>query len=110
MEFESEKDVARHLPRFIDSYNERRLHSATPLRHAGAVSHGGVTQTKWPPPNPVRFSCYRLSISMPRRLPRRRDRSRYPQGFRGHSRPRATSGGVAPSGMILGAEPIGLAL
>ena len=44
MAFESEKDVARHLPRFIDSYNERRLHSATPLRHAGAVSHGGVTQ------------------------------------------------------------------
>ena len=28
MAFESEKDVARHLPRFIDSYNERRLHSA----------------------------------------------------------------------------------
>ena len=28
MPFESEEDVARHLPRFIDSYNERRLHSA----------------------------------------------------------------------------------
>ena len=28
MAFESEKDVARHLPRFIDSYNEKRLHSA----------------------------------------------------------------------------------
>ena len=28
MAFESEKDVARHLPRFIDSYHERRLHSA----------------------------------------------------------------------------------
>ncbi len=28
MAFESEEDVARHLPRFIDSYNERRLHSA----------------------------------------------------------------------------------
>ena len=27
----------------------------TPLRHAGAVRHGGVTQTKWPPPNPARF-------------------------------------------------------
>ena len=27
----------------------------TPLRHAGAVSHGGVTQTKWSPPNPARF-------------------------------------------------------
>ena len=26
--FESEEDVARHLPRFIDSYNESRLHSA----------------------------------------------------------------------------------
>ena len=26
--FESEEDVAGHLPRFIDSYNERRLHSA----------------------------------------------------------------------------------
>ena len=26
--FETEDDVARHLPRFIDSYNERRLHSA----------------------------------------------------------------------------------
>ena len=28
MAFESEKDVARHLPRFSDSYNERRLYSA----------------------------------------------------------------------------------
>ena len=28
MAFESEEDVAGHLPRFIDSYNERRLHSA----------------------------------------------------------------------------------
>ena len=28
MAFESEGDVARYLPRFIDSYNERRLHSA----------------------------------------------------------------------------------
>ena len=28
MAFESEEDVSRHLPRFIDSYNERRLHSA----------------------------------------------------------------------------------
>ena len=28
MAFESEEDVACHLPRFIDSYNERRLHSA----------------------------------------------------------------------------------
>ena len=27
----------------------------TPLRHAGAVRHGGVIQTKWPPPNPARF-------------------------------------------------------
>ena len=27
MAFESKEDVARHLPRFIDSYNERRLHS-----------------------------------------------------------------------------------
>ena len=26
--FESAEDVAEHLPRFIDSYNERRLHSA----------------------------------------------------------------------------------
>ena len=26
--FESEEDIARHLPRFIDSYNGRRLHSA----------------------------------------------------------------------------------
>ena len=26
--FERAEDVARHLPRFIDSYNERRLHSA----------------------------------------------------------------------------------
>ena len=30
MAFESEEDVVRHLPRFIDSYNERRLHSAVP--------------------------------------------------------------------------------
>ena len=28
MAFESAEDVACHLPRFIDSYNERRLHSA----------------------------------------------------------------------------------
>ena len=28
----------------------------TPLRHARAVRHGGVTQTKWPPTNPGRFS------------------------------------------------------
>ncbi len=28
MAFESEEDVAGHLPRFIDSYNARRLHSA----------------------------------------------------------------------------------
>ena len=28
MAFESAEDVAEHLPCFIDSYNERRLHSA----------------------------------------------------------------------------------
>ena len=28
MAFESADDVAEHLPHFIDSYNERRLHSA----------------------------------------------------------------------------------
>ena len=28
MAFESAEDVAEHLPRLIDSYNERRLHSA----------------------------------------------------------------------------------
>ena len=28
MAFERSEDVAEHLPRFIDSYNERRLHSA----------------------------------------------------------------------------------
>ena len=28
MALESAEDVAEHLPRFIDSYNERRLHSA----------------------------------------------------------------------------------
>ena len=28
MAFESAEDVACHLPRFIDNYNERRLHSA----------------------------------------------------------------------------------
>ena len=28
MAFESAEDVAEHLPRFIDSYNEKRLHSA----------------------------------------------------------------------------------
>ena len=28
MAFESAEDAAGHLPRFIDSYNERRLHSA----------------------------------------------------------------------------------
>ena len=28
MAFESADEVAEHLPRFFDSYNERRLHSA----------------------------------------------------------------------------------
>jgi putative transposase len=28
MAFETAEDVAHHLPSFIDSYNERRLHSA----------------------------------------------------------------------------------
>ena len=28
MAFENAEDVAEHLPRFTDSYNERRLHSA----------------------------------------------------------------------------------
>ena len=28
MVFENAEEVAEHLPRFIDSYNERRLHSA----------------------------------------------------------------------------------
>src|SRR5262245_39257107 len=28
----------------------------TLLRHAGTTCHGGVTQTKWPPTNPGRFS------------------------------------------------------
>lgn len=28
----------------------------TLLRHAGRASHGGVTQTEWPPENPERFS------------------------------------------------------
>ena len=28
MAFESAEDVAEHLPRFIDSYKEKRLHSA----------------------------------------------------------------------------------
>ena len=27
MTFQSEEGIARHLPRFIDSYNERHLHS-----------------------------------------------------------------------------------
>ena len=34
MAFESAEDVACHLPRYIDSYNERRLHSTlTYLSH-----------------------------------------------------------------------------
>src|SRR6476646_5836778 len=28
----------------------------TLLRHAGTTCHGGVTQTKWPPTNPGRFT------------------------------------------------------
>jgi putative transposase len=28
MAFETQEDVAQHLPRFIDTYNQRRLHSA----------------------------------------------------------------------------------
>lgn len=28
MAFETREDVAKHLPRFIDTYNERRPHSA----------------------------------------------------------------------------------
>ena len=51
---------------WVDWFNNRRLTGAhrqrpaggsrgTLLRHAGTTSHGGVTQTKWPPENPGRF-------------------------------------------------------
>ena len=54
---------------WVDWFNNRRLlepirkHPAgrsrgTPLRHARAVRHGGVAQTKWPPPNPARFIIF----------------------------------------------------
>ena len=32
-----------------------RRSRGTPLCYAGAVIHSGVTQTKWPPPNPAQF-------------------------------------------------------
>ena len=52
---------------WVDWFNNRRLlepignippaeAEATLLRHAGTTSHGGVTQTKWPPANPGRFT------------------------------------------------------
>ena len=46
MAFESEGDVARYLPRFIDSYNERRLHSAP-----GYLSPNRFEEEQ-PPPSP----------------------------------------------------------
>src|SRR3982074_300931 len=36
----------------------------TLLRHAGTTCHGGVTQTKWPPTNPGRFSVPRDTSAM----------------------------------------------
>ena len=49
MAFESADDVAEHLPRFIDSYNERRLHSAI-----GYLSPVNYERSQLPParPNP----------------------------------------------------------
>ena len=38
MAFENEDDVTQHLPRFIDRYNERRLHSA--LGYQGLIRFG----------------------------------------------------------------------
>ena len=57
MAFESEEDVAGHLPRFIDSYNERRLHSAL-----GYLSPNRFEEEQ--PRKPVKSS--RLKLSGPR--------------------------------------------
>ena len=43
MAFESAEDAAEHLPRFIDSYNERRLHSALGYGRACAGASGGLS-------------------------------------------------------------------
>src|SRR5262249_33241447 len=42
----------------------------TLLRHAGTTCHGGVTQTKWPPTNPGRFTrfCWRQGNTNPGRI------------------------------------------
>ena len=56
--------TANHRRRPTRPYRHRRIrrnHPAgrcreTPLRYAGPVSGGSVTQTKWPPPNPAQFN------------------------------------------------------
>ena len=44
MAFESAEDVAEHLPRFIDSHNERRLHSALGYLSPNRFEEGAVPQ------------------------------------------------------------------
>ena len=54
MAFESEEDVARHLPRFIDSYNERRLHSAPSYLSPNRFEEEQPTSRSNRPPETVR--------------------------------------------------------
>ena len=42
MAFENADDVAEHLPRFIDSYNDRRLHSALGYQQVAVGRHRAV--------------------------------------------------------------------
>ena len=45
MTFESAEEVAEHAPRFIDSYNERRLHSA--LAFLSSIGRAEVVYDPW---------------------------------------------------------------
>ena len=54
MAFESAEDVAGHLPRFIDSYNERRLHSALDYLSPTALRRNSPASRSNRPPETVR--------------------------------------------------------
>ena len=45
MAFEGAEEVAEHVPRFIDSYTGRRLHSA--LGYLSSIGRGEVVYEPW---------------------------------------------------------------